>query len=68
MKILGKQFRSADLIKIPIPPLQDTLSMLLAHIVRTGGDREKLTIIRQSLFEIDQFLVECLSEGKEIAN
>lgn len=66
--IQHKAFRVQDLVKVDTPSLDSTLTSMLAHIVRCGGNKEKLTLIREALGEIDQFLVECLMEQSQQVN
>lgn len=58
------QFKASDLLKIKTLSVDEIMTHFLSHIVRCAGDREKLTLLRQALFEIDNFIVETLSENK----
>lgn len=69
MSILRSGFKAQDLLRVgPVPPLDTCWTYLLSHIVRCGGDKQKLALIRQGLYEIDNFIVECLSENFERVN
>lgn len=58
-------FKASDLIKMECPSIDTTMTYFVCHIVRAGGNKEKLEILREALMEIDNFITEVLLDQNQ---